>query len=121
MGDTLERVRVLVEGLTVDEARMRRNLDLSGGLILGEALMLRLGESIGRQEAHDVIYDAAQAAAMGEVPFLDLLTADERVTEHLSPADLEGLLDPAAYTGHCALVAQVQAERADALASELSS
>ncbi len=121
MGDTLERVRVLVEGLTVDEARMRRNLDLSGGLILGEALMLRLGESIGRQEAHDVIYDAAQAAAMGEVPFLDLLTADERVTEHLSPADLEGLLDPAAYTGHCAQVAEAQAERADALANELLS
>ena len=98
---------------------MRRNLDLSGGLILGEALMLRLGESIGRQEAHDVIYDAAQAAAMGDTSFLDLLTADERVTAHLATSEVEGLLDPAAYTGHCAEVAEAQAERAEALAATL--
>jgi 3-carboxy-cis,cis-muconate cycloisomerase len=65
LGDRLERVRLLVEGLNVDEARIRRNLDISGGLILSEALILRLGQSIGRQEAHDVIYDAAQGARNG--------------------------------------------------------
>lgn len=119
VGDTLERVRVLVDGLNVDEGRMRRNLDLSGGLILGEALMLRLGESIGRQEAHDVIYDAAQSAAMGSETFLDLLTDDERVTAHLDPNEIEALLNPTAYTGHCSIVAETQADKAQALAREL--
>ena len=42
--------------------RMRRNLDLGGGLIMAEAVMLDLGATIGRQHAHDVVYDAAQAA-----------------------------------------------------------
>ena len=41
---------------------MRRNLDLGGGLIMAEAVMLELGAAIGRQHAHDVVYDAAQAA-----------------------------------------------------------
>jgi 3-carboxy-cis,cis-muconate cycloisomerase len=119
LGDTLERVRAIVSGLTVDEARMRRNLDLSGGLILGEALMLRLGEQVGRQEAHDIIYDAAQAAAMGEQSFQTLLSDDPRVAAHISADEVNALLDPTAYTGRCAAIADEQADRADALAAEL--
>lgn len=42
---------------------MRVNLDLSGGLIVAEAVMLELGAQLGRQHAHDIVYDAAQAAA----------------------------------------------------------
>jgi hypothetical protein len=45
--------------------RMRENLDLSGGLIMAEALMLELGKQIGRQRAHDAVYEPAQAAVRG--------------------------------------------------------
>ena len=62
-GDILERLIALFSGLTVFPERMRQNLDLSGGLIMSEALMLELGTHIGRQRAHDVVYDAAQAAS----------------------------------------------------------
>ena len=48
--------------MQLDPARMRRNLDLGGGLIMAEAVMLELGATLGRQHAHDVVYDAAQAA-----------------------------------------------------------
>ena len=41
---------------------MRENLDLSGGLIMSEAIMLELGRQIGRQQAHDAVYEAAQAS-----------------------------------------------------------
>jgi adenylosuccinate lyase len=119
-GDILERLAVVMAGLSVDPERMRRNLDLSGGLILGEALMLELGAEIGRQEAHDAIYDAAQEAAISGRPFADLLAENEIVRGHLSPEDIAARLDPEAYTGSCAVIANAQARRARAVAAELA-
>src|SRR2546428_5078766 len=55
-GDMLQRMVALFGGLQVFPARMRENLDLSGGLIMAEALMLELGKQIGRQRAHDAVY-----------------------------------------------------------------
>ncbi len=120
MGDILVRIEMVIGGLTVDPERMRRNLDLSGGLILGEALMLDLGREIGRQEAHDAIYDAAQAAATTGRAFADLLAENETVRRHLSPEDIAAKLDPEAYTGSCAVIARTQADRARALAGDLA-
>lgn len=119
MGDTLERVRILAEGVVLKPDRMRANLDLTDGLIMAEPMMLALGEYVGRQEAHDIVYDAAQAAALGTETFNDLLAADERVTGHLSPDQIESLLDPTAYTGLCAIMAQEQADRARKLSKML--
>ena len=119
LGDTLERVRILAEGLVLKPERMRANLDLTEGLIMAEPIMLALGEYIGRQEAHDVVYDAAQAAALGNDGFAQLLAADARVGEHLSAGEIDTLLDPTRYTGLCAQLARTQAVRARALAGEL--
>lgn len=112
MGDILQRLIVVLTGLQVFPARMRRNLDLSGGLIMAEALMLELGKVIGRQRAHDVVYDAAQAAATNGRPFRELLAEDPRVAAHLKPEQIDALLDPARYTGLCSQFAERQARRA---------
>jgi len=119
-GDILGRMETLLAGLTVDGDRMRRNLDLSGGLIMGEALMLSLGAHIGRQEAHDVIYDAAQAAATTGHSFESLLAKDEKVRAHLSAEAIADLLDPTAYTGECAAIATEQAAHARDVAKALA-
>jgi adenylosuccinate lyase len=99
---------------------MRRNLDLGGGLIMAEAVMLDLGATIGRQHAHDVVYDAAQSAFVEQRSFSDLLAADPRVTAHLKPAAIEKLLDPTAYTGLCADMARDAGMRARQAARELA-
>ena len=119
MGDTLERVRMLAEGLVLKPKRMRENLNLTDGLIMAEPMMLALGEHIGRQEAHDVVYDAAQAAATGNETFSDLLGGDARVTRHLTATQIEALLDPTAYTGLSSQMATEQSERARRLSNEL--
>jgi adenylosuccinate lyase len=119
-GDILARLEVLVAGLNLNPERMRGNLELTGGLIMAEAIMLALGAHVGRQEAHDVVYDAAQAAATGETDFASLLGADARVRQHLSAPEIEALIDPAAYTGRSAWIATEQARRARELAAELS-
>jgi len=119
MGDVLSRLVEVLRGLRLDPARMRKNLDLGGGLIMAEAVMLNLGAAIGRQHAHDVVYDAAQVAFVESRSFAELLAADPRVTAHLDAKAIETLLDPTAYTGLCAEMARDAATRARATAAEI--
>jgi 3-carboxy-cis,cis-muconate cycloisomerase len=119
LGDALARLVEVLQGLRLDPARMRRNLDLGGGLIMAEAVMLNLGAKIGRQHAHDVVYDAAQAAFVEGRAFAELLAADPRVTAHLDRDAIAGLLDPTAYTGLCAEMARDAAARARAVTREI--
>jgi adenylosuccinate lyase len=120
MGDMLARLVAVVRGLRLDPARMRKNLDLSGGLIMAEAIMLKLGAAIGRQHAHDVVHDAAQAAFVEGRLFARVLAADSRVTAHLGAPDIEALLDPTRYTGLCAEMARAAAARARAAAAAIA-
>jgi 3-carboxy-cis,cis-muconate cycloisomerase len=120
IGDMLSRLVAVLRGLKLDPARMRQNLDLSGGLIMAEAVMLKLGAAIGRQHAHDVVYDAAQAAVVEGRPFAQVLAADPRVAAHLGTPDLEALLDPTLYTGLCGQLARDAAGRARATAAAIA-
>jgi len=116
-GDMLQRMIVMFDELKVFPKRMRQNLDLSGGLIMSEALMLALGKVMGRQRAHDVIYDAAQASVVEGRSFKELLLESEEMT--LSADEVEELLNPTQYTGVCALLADREAKRAREVAKEL--
>jgi 3-carboxy-cis,cis-muconate cycloisomerase len=118
-GDMLSRLVEVLRGLRLDPQRMRANLDLGGGLIMAEAVMLDLGKTIGRQHAHDVVYDAAQAAFVEGKPFAELLAADKRVSAHLDAKAIAALLDPTAYTGLCAEMAREGAQRARKAAAEI--
>ncbi len=89
----------VIEGLVVYPERMRRNVDLSLGLTLSEAVMLRLGTYLGRQVAHDLVYEASMVAYQQNRPLRDLLMADTRITQHLSGEDIDTLLRPESYTG----------------------
>ena len=120
MGDILSRLGEVMRGLKLDPARMRANLDLGNGLIMAEAVMLDLGLVIGRQHAHDVVYDAAQVAFVEGKSFGDLLAADPRITAHMKPDAIAALLDPTTYTGLCADMAREGAVRARAAASRLA-
>jgi len=116
-GDLLARLEVIVSGLKVDPARMRANLALSGGMISSEAVMLGLGQAIGRQTAHEVVYDAARAEG---TTFAVALKRDPRVTAHLDAAAIDRLLDPAGHTGLSEGIARAAAQRARATAHDIT-
>jgi 3-carboxy-cis,cis-muconate cycloisomerase len=78
---------------------MLRNLHATGGLLTAERVMLELGQAVGRQHAHDIIYEVAMTAFETRRPFADLLKARAEVTAHLSPERIDALLDPVQYTG----------------------
>lgn len=119
MGDVLERLIMIMEGAELKPERMRANLDLSGGMILAEAIMLKLGEKLGRQEAHDVLYDVAQSIATDGGSFAERLVNTPAVRDQLDDAEITRLLDPTAYTGLCAQMAHMQADRAAEVAEGL--
>jgi 3-carboxy-cis,cis-muconate cycloisomerase len=118
-GDMLQRMIALFDGLQVFPDRMRENLDLSGGLIMAEALMLELGKRIGRQRAHDAVYEAAQGSVTQSRPFREMLALDPHVSAGLTPAQMEALLDPARYAGLCREFAERGATQARATASAI--
>ena len=79
---------------------MSRNLAMSKGAIVSEAVMMGLGKTIGRQYAHDIVYDLCRKAQLEDKSLLELLQGDERIKKAgLSDQELEKLCDPANYLG----------------------
>ena len=78
---------------------MRANLDITSGMIVSEAVMMGLGPHLGRQRAHDLVYDICREVAATGVPLVDLLAKNAEITKHLKRAELEKLCDPANYLG----------------------
>jgi 3-carboxy-cis,cis-muconate cycloisomerase len=99
MAGALRQAKLMLAGLIVDAARMTRNLGMTSGLIVAEAVMMGLALKLGRQAAHDVVYDACRAAAETDSPLLDLLAANPQVAPHFGRGELERLLDPRNYLG----------------------
>ncbi len=95
----LNQARHLVAGLEVDPVRMRRNLDLTGGLVVSEAVMMGLAPALGRQRAHDLVYDICREVIAGKGEFLDLLADHPEIRLHLDFTALAKLVDPANYCG----------------------
>jgi 3-carboxy-cis,cis-muconate cycloisomerase len=89
----------IAEGLEVDVARMRANLDATSGLIMAEAVSMALAERIGKLEAHHLVEAASKKAVAERRHLRDVLTSDAKVTAHLDTGALERLFDPMAYQG----------------------
>src|SRR4030081_1562535 len=95
----LRQTRDLVRGLEVDAVRMRKNLDLTGGAIVSEQVMMGLGPHLGRQRAHDLVYDICRKVAATGEPLVGLLGKDGDISKHLTRAELDKMCDPAGYLG----------------------
>jgi 3-carboxy-cis,cis-muconate cycloisomerase len=98
-GGALAQITTIVADIEVNEDRLAANLALTHGLILGEAVMLALGDAVGRLDAHALVEHASKDALASGQTLYDALSADTRVTQHLSSSQLRALLDPANYAG----------------------
>jgi len=95
----LKQTRFVLEGLEVDAAKMRANIDMTNGLLMSEAVMMGLGRYIGREYAHDLVYDLCREAIRTNRPLIDLLAAHPEISRHLDRPALQQLCDPANYLG----------------------
>jgi 3-carboxy-cis,cis-muconate cycloisomerase len=95
----LKQSRAVLEGLEVDAAAMMRNIEMTGGLVMSEAVMMGLGPFIGREYAHDLVYDLCRESLAAKTPLIELLAAHPEIRRHVDRAALERMLDPANYLG----------------------
>jgi adenylosuccinate lyase len=94
LGFMLERAAGLVDGLVVYPERLKKNLELSGGLYFSEAVMLALVDrGLPRQSAYEMVQRSAMRAFQGEGEFRELLGADAEISSRLSPADVDACFD----------------------------
>jgi adenylosuccinate lyase len=96
----LTRMIRLIGGLALDENSIRRNLEAQRGLNLSEAVMVEMTKrGVSRQEAHEILREAAMKAYETGEDFLDMLKKDGRIKAYLSDEELEKLLKPENYLG----------------------
>ena len=95
----LAQARSIAEGMTVDTERMRRNLELSGGLIMAEAIATALAARIGRAAAEAAVARACNRSIAEGVPLATTLRSDPELRPHLPDAEIDRLTDPSLYLG----------------------
>ena len=100
---------------------MRRNLDLTGGLIVAEAVMMGLAPHLGRGEAHHVVKHACDVALAEGIPLADALAREKTVAARLDRAAIETLTDPAHYLGSTDALRRPRAEGRGTIARGLTS
>jgi 3-carboxy-cis,cis-muconate cycloisomerase len=100
----LKQARFVLEGLEVDEKQMRANLDMTNGLVVSEAVMMGLGPRLGREYAHDLVYDICREAVRQKRPLLELLLENKEIAGAMSRSELEALCDPANYLGQAGVM-----------------
>ena len=107
-GTAVDEAVVIVEGMRVDPERMAENLRLDGGLIMAEAQMIQLAQAMGRERAHDLVYEAATRARSSRRVLAEVLpeVAAEQGVADLLP---ERLVEPEGYLGEAGRIAETAA------------
>jgi 3-carboxy-cis,cis-muconate cycloisomerase len=110
-GGALHHMAEMLPELVIDAERMRKNLDITNGLIFSEAAAMALADRMGKEPAHMLLEAACKKALAEHRHLKDILIGDPRLRGHLTPADLESLFDVGNYLGSAReFVAAVVAE-----------
>jgi len=99
IGAMLASMKYVLEGLHIDVKRMRTNLDMLGGFLLSERVMFELSDKVGKQPAHDLVYEASMHGIENGISFEKALMENAQVRAALSVDALRKVLDPTTYIG----------------------
>lgn len=96
----LRQMDMVLKNLEINEKNVRRNLELTGGLIMAERIMLALVQrGIPRQEAYKIIRELSLRSVKENKPFKEVLASDPRISKVISREELEVLINPYTYIG----------------------
>jgi adenylosuccinate lyase len=110
-GVILAQMKYVLAGLEVHSGDMRRNLDALGGFLLSERIMFALGAKLGKQTAHELVYEASMRGLSRGITFEHSLMEHPQIKHALGTEELKSLLDPTTYIGLApAIVERVRAE-----------
>ncbi len=98
-GAILDKAKYVLAHLVVNKERMEKNLNMLGGLILSEHVMLVLGEKLGKQSAHTIVYNIAGRVYDEGLTFKQALMQNAQVKDKFVEAEIDRMLDPTRYVG----------------------
>lgn len=98
-GSSAMRAKKVFAGLTVNAKKMRENLDIQRGLMQSEGIMLALGEKIGKQTAHGIVYQISMDTFEQNADFCEMLLKNEVVAANMTEEEIRKILDPEGYVG----------------------
>jgi adenylosuccinate lyase len=97
----LARVTDVIKNLVVYPANMKRNLDLTGGLVYSQRLLLALIEKgAQRKESYEAVQRNAMASWKGEGDLQTLVSKDPFITKHLKAGEIKACFNPKYYLRH---------------------
>jgi 3-carboxy-cis,cis-muconate cycloisomerase len=99
LSGALHHSKFIIDNLWVDAENMRKNLDIGGGLLMSESVMMGLAPIVGKSKAHHLVYAAAGRAMDNSTSLRDELIIDEEIRKSLSVEDIDRLIDPSNYVG----------------------
>ncbi len=104
MSGALKQTKFVLQGLEVDADRMRANMDMTNGLVMSEAVMMGLGTYLGREYAHDLVYDLCRRALKENRPLIDILEAHPEINCHVNRSQLEHMCNPVHHVGQAGVM-----------------
>jgi adenylosuccinate lyase len=100
-GAMLFQAKNLLAGLKVDAEAMSTNLDKMRGYLLSERVMLELSGRVGKQTAHEWIYEASMHGITAKLDFADAMRQHAGLAKVLGEEEIRRVTDPAGYLGQC--------------------
>ena len=91
--------KYLLEGLEVSPEKMKDNIYKTNGLIVAESVMMALAPKMGRQIAHDLVYDCCRVSITKNISFIDTLLKNKEISNIFNKTDLLEIIDPSNYLG----------------------
>ena len=98
----IKKMVFVTGGLSVRTKNMERNLHIQKGLLMSESVMMGLSDALGRQRAHEILYEICMEVFEQDTPLKDALLKNEEIMKRLTEADIDKLLSPHAYVGQAA-------------------
>lgn len=90
----LSKFTKIMEGLDVNKKQMQKNLEISGGRLFSQRILLALVEKgLSREEAYALVQRNALKSMQGEKSFKDLILEDSKINQQLAAKDIENLFD----------------------------
>jgi adenylosuccinate lyase len=117
MDEMLATAIFVLSKLNVFPEQMKKNLEMTRGLNMAEAVMVELTRrGMNRQEAHAMLRRCSAAAIASDRPLLDVLVKEPEITKFISKEELEGLLEPSRYLGNAAAIVEKVVKELEPLA-----
>ncbi|MDD5319386.1 MAG: adenylosuccinate lyase family protein [Methylococcales bacterium] len=110
-GKSLDLLKLLLKDLQVNRKRMSANIIATNGFVHAEAVMLALAKTLGKQSAHQLVYEVTMQAQSEGLNFKQALINNQQIHSILTNDEIDALFDLGQSTGVCAaMVDQVIAQ-----------